>query len=84
VAVTQEWQRLVDSGVVGSRAELARQLGVSRTYVTQVLCLLKLAPEVREILVGLGDPTDGLVIGAHTLRSLTRLPVMGQEARCCS
>jgi hypothetical protein len=79
--VAQEWQHLLDSGVVASRVDLARQLGVSRAYVTQVLQLLELAPEVREKVACLGDPTEELVIGSHTLRSLTGLPVREQEAR---
>ena len=32
-----EYQALLDSGAVGSRADLARHLGVSRARVTQVL-----------------------------------------------
>lgn len=32
-----EWQRLLDDGVVLTRAELARRIGVSRARVTQVL-----------------------------------------------
>ena len=37
----QYYQSLLDSGVVESRAELARHLGVSRARVTQVLRRLK-------------------------------------------
>jgi hypothetical protein len=33
----QEWQGLLDSGVVKNRAALARQLGLSRARITQVL-----------------------------------------------
>jgi len=32
-----EWQRLLDDGVYGSRAELARAMGVSRAAVTRAL-----------------------------------------------
>jgi hypothetical protein len=81
IALALEWQHLLDSGAAVSRADLARQLGVSRSHVTQVLRLLELPPEVQEKLVYFGDPTEGLVIGAHTLRSLTRLPAVEQEAR---
>ena len=33
----REWRRMLESGEVASRAELARQAGVSRARVTQVL-----------------------------------------------
>jgi len=32
-----EWRRMLDAGEVANRAELARQVGVSRARVTQVL-----------------------------------------------
>ena len=32
-----EWRRMLDSGEAANRAELARQVGVSRARVTQVL-----------------------------------------------
>ncbi len=36
MALAQEWQQLLESRAAASRAELARQLGVSRAHVTQV------------------------------------------------
>ena len=35
--LAREYQEMLDSGTVASRAELARHLGVSRARVTQVL-----------------------------------------------
>jgi len=34
IAVAQEWQRMLDNGDCASRADLARQLGISRARVT--------------------------------------------------
>ena len=79
--LAQERQLLLDGDRIGSRASLARRPGVSRAHVTQVLRLLKLAPEVHERLRSLGDPTDGLNVGVHTLQSLTGLPAGEQMAR---
>ena len=81
MVLAQAWHDQIQTGNAKSRADLARQPGVARAYVTQVLRLLDLAPEVQQKLLSLGDPTEGLVIGAHTLRSLTKLPAMEQEAR---
>ena len=48
VALAQEWQQSLQSGGVASKAELARQLGVTRDHVTQALGLLLLASEARD------------------------------------
>ena len=72
---------MLDRGKVGSRAELARQLAVSRAQVTQVLRLLQMAPSVFDKVMELEDPLDGVVLGAHTLRSLPGLSEAEQEAR---
>jgi len=39
--LAHEYQKIMDSGVAETRAELARHLGVSRARVTQVLNRLK-------------------------------------------
>ena len=74
MALAQEWQRRIDIGEVPSRAALARELGVTRAHVTQVLRLLQLAPDVEALVLSLGDPMEGNVIGAHTLRSFVTSP----------
>jgi hypothetical protein len=74
VALAHEWQRLLDTGVVPSRAALARELCVSRAHVTQVLGLLRLSPEEQQAVLGLGDPIAGRRLGVHALRSLPFLP----------
>ncbi len=81
VLLAQEWQRRLDSSEVCSRAALARELGVTRAHVTQVLRLLSIAPGTKEAILALGDPMDGLILGAHTLRSIARLPAWEQEQR---
>ncbi len=73
------WQRQLETGEAKSRADLARQLGVSRAHVTQVLRLLRMAPRAKEAVLDLGDPVNGRVVGAHTLRSIARLPIEEQE-----
>ncbi len=48
---------MLKQGVVQSRADLARHLGVSRAKITQILSLLKLDEEVQAFLLDL-DETD--------------------------
>jgi hypothetical protein len=50
-----ERQKLLDDGVVNSRAEIARRYGISRARMTQILSLLRLPRLVREQLLGLPE-----------------------------
>ena len=74
IALAQSWQQLLATGEIASRAELARQKGVSRAYVTRVLSLLQLAPELQDVIVALGDPIKVKRCGIQFLRSLLSLP----------
>jgi len=49
--------------------------------VTQVLRLLRIAPRAKKAVLALGDPIEGRIVGAHTLRSLVKLSVEEQERR---
>jgi len=46
-----EWRRQLDTGEVRNQADIARREGVTRARVTQVLGLLRLAPEIQDQLV---------------------------------
>lgn len=81
MALAQEWQQRIASGEVPSRAALAREIGVTRAHVTQMLCLLQLASSVQEAVLALGDSIVGRQIGMHTLRDLPKLPIPEQERR---
>lgn len=69
---------MLDESECGSRADLARKLGVSRARVTQVLGLLDLAPPVLEAVVGLGDPLPAPVVTERSLRPLLKVPAEEQ------
>jgi hypothetical protein len=57
LALAHDLQELIDSGEVPDRATLARQLGLTRARLTQILDLLLLAPDIQEqILVGDSGP----------------------------
>ena len=49
---------MLDDGIAGSRSEIARIEGLTPARVTQVMYLLKLPHEVKEILKGLSNPKD--------------------------
>jgi hypothetical protein len=63
----------MDSGEYASLDALARQFKVSRARVTQVMNLLRLSPEVIEIIYSLGGPIIGPIIAERKLRPLLGL-----------
>ena len=48
MALAIHWQGLIRTGVVGDQAALSRLVGVTRARVTQVMDLLRLAPDLQE------------------------------------
>ncbi len=59
LALAHHVERLVEQDAVASYAEAARQLGVSRARMTQVLNLLNLPPRVQEgLLLGKIDLSE--------------------------
>ena len=67
------WQRDLDAGEVASRAELARREGVTRARVTQVLMLLRLAPDIQEAILAIRESPSPPAIGERILRPIACL-----------
>ncbi len=70
ISLAREWRKAIDEDKYACPAALARQLRVSRARVTQVLNLLKLAPEVIDIISLVGDPLKSPCISERKLRPL--------------
>jgi hypothetical protein len=51
----KEYSKLLEQGVVNSKAQLAKKEGITRARITQILNLLKLAPEIQSYLLSLTD-----------------------------
>ena len=49
------WQALLESGDAASQAEVARREGFTRARVTQVMGMLRLAPEIQEHVLSMPD-----------------------------
>ena len=79
--LAKEWRKALDNDEYESSANLARHLKVSRARVTQILNLLKLAPEVIERISSLGDPITSQVVAEKRLRPLLALTYAQQKAR---
>ena len=56
-----EWQRLLDAGEIRNQSQIARRESITRARVTQVMGMLRLAPEIQERILsmpnGVGRPS---------------------------
>ena len=83
-----QWQKLLDRGVYSSVTEIALAEKISKSYVSRVLRLALLAPDLVEAI--LGGRTDQRVMLEQLERPLPaawdeqRAQVYGQRDACCS
>ncbi len=75
-----EFQRLLDSVEVENRAEIARQYGISRARVTQILNLLTLPGEVLDYIRDLPEP-EQLRYSERMLRAIVALRSKDAQTR---
>ena len=68
-----EWERQLDDGEVASQAEAARRDGVTRARMTQILALLRLAPERRERDFGWAESERRTTVTEHLPRPIARI-----------
>jgi DNA-binding transcriptional MocR family regulator len=66
-----EWQGLLESGRIPSQAEIARQEGLTRARVTQILSLLNLAPKIQEYILSMPKMSQRPMVTERSLRPLT-------------
>ena len=65
---------MIESGQARNEADLSRQIGVSRVTVNHFITLLKLTPEVIQLIEEIGDPMPKRYITERRLRSIVKLP----------
>ena len=68
-----EWQGLIESGEVRNQAEVARREGITRARVTQVMAMLRLAPEIREQILAPPEMVGRPAITERALRPIAQL-----------
>lgn len=67
-----QWRTLLDSGQVVSQAEVARHQGITRARVTQIMGLVRLAPEIREHILSMSDTVRRPAVTERALRPTAR------------
>jgi hypothetical protein len=68
-----EWRALLISGHVPNQAEIARRERITRARVTQVLGLLRLAPEIQEQILSMPDVVRRPAVTERALRPIAQL-----------
>ena len=69
----QEWRHQLDAGDVRTQAEIARREGISRARVTQIMALIRLAPEIQDYILSLPAMAHRSVITEKGLRTIALL-----------
>ena len=68
-----EWQVLLTSGQAKNQSEIARREGISRVRVTQVMWLLRLAPEIQQHVLAMPEMIRRTAISERALRPIAHL-----------
>jgi hypothetical protein len=71
--MAMEWQRQLEAGEVMTQAAIAQREGITRARVTQIMALLRLAPEIQKHILGMPDAVGRPAISERRLRTITRL-----------
>ncbi len=67
------WQALLESGQIASQADIARQEGITRARVTQVMGMLRLSPEIQEQILYMPDATRRPLVTERILRPIVTI-----------
>ena len=81
LALAYEMDRLIETGVVADRAEMARVTGFSDSRVSQIMNLLWLAPDIQEALL-ITEIADGRdVVTGKELMPIARCTSWAEQRR---
>lgn len=75
----QEWHRQLEVGEARTQAEIARREGITRARVTQVMSLLRLAPEIQEHVLSLPDMARRPAITERALRPIAQMEDQAEQ-----
>jgi len=75
-----EWRKQIDAEEVPDQATIARREGLSRARVTQILMLLRLAPDIQESILSLSGDPNRPRLAEKLLRPITRIEDPEEQA----
>jgi hypothetical protein len=70
---TIEWQALLVSGKIANQADIAQRDGITRARITQVMGMLRLAPEIREQILSMPGLTRRPAVRERMLRPIENI-----------
>lgn len=73
------WQGLLESGKIANQAEIAHQEGITRSRVTQVMGMLRLAPEIQEKILVMPDAIHKSLLTERVLRPIGTITYYGNQ-----
>ncbi|MCL5884366.1 MAG: hypothetical protein M1377_03300 [Deltaproteobacteria bacterium] len=76
-----EWRRQLDAGEVRNQAEIARREGITRARVTQIMGMLRLAPEIREYILSLPAPIHRPPVTERWIRPIESITDRNDQVR---
>lgn len=76
-----EWQTLLESGEIANQADIARREGITRARVTQVMGMLRLAPEIQQHILAFPQTFRRPAITERALRPITAIEARGEQLR---
>jgi hypothetical protein len=76
-----KWKALLESGKVANKAEIARNEGLSRARVTQIMSLLLLAPEIQQHILNIPKSHNRPIITERALRRITQIDNTKDQSR---
>jgi hypothetical protein len=62
------------SGKIANQVDIARREGITRARVTQVMGMLRLAPEIQERIMSMPETVGRLAVSERALRPIAQLP----------
>jgi hypothetical protein len=76
-----EWQAILESGKISNKADIARREGFTRARVTQVMGMLRLAPEIQQHILSFSPTFRRPAITERALRPITPFEARGEQLR---
>ena len=76
-----EWQTLLESGEVRNQAAIARREGITRARVTQVMSMLRLAPEIQQHILSMGRVAKRSPVTERVLRPIAWIQDEREQVR---
>ncbi|MBI4446316.1 MAG: hypothetical protein HY645_10450, partial [Acidobacteria bacterium] len=75
----REWQALLESGQLPNQAAIARREGITRARVTQVMGMLRLAPQIQQHILSMPDMAGRPALTERALRPIAQIDDYHQQ-----